>query len=310
MKFGGNALMAERQDTRLTPSVLVADDWQDYALLDSGAGRKLERYGSIVVDRPDPQAFWPKALPAQNWQSAHAAFAGGDEEESGRWRHDKKIPDSWPMQWDGIKLNARLAAFRHLGVFPEHSVHWRWAQDAIQGAEKPQVLNLFGYTGMASLALAKAGAHVTHVDASKKSIGWGRENQALSGLDSAPIRWICDDAMAFVRRELRRGRTYHGIILDPPKHGRGPNGEVFELWEALPELLESCARLLDPKARFLIATVYAVRASFLAVHQGLDAALTTANAPKGVIESGEMTLLEQSAGRLLPTAIFARWRGL
>ena len=297
------------KDTRLTPSVLIADDWKDYALLDSGEGRKLERYGSIVVDRPDPQAFWPKSLPAQKWQSAHAAFAGGEEsDESGRWRRDKPIPETWPMQWDGIRLHARLANFRHLGVFPEHSVHWKWGQEAVQGLDKPQVLNLFGYTGMASLALAKAGAQVTHVDASKKSIGWGRENQALSGLDSAPIRWICDDAMAFVRRELRRGRTYHGIILDPPKHGRGPNGEVFELWEALPELLEGCAQLLDPKARFLIATIYAVRASFLSVHQGLDAALTKSNAPKGMIESGEMTLPEQSAGRLLPTAIFARWR--
>jgi 23S rRNA (cytosine1962-C5)-methyltransferase len=301
--------MVDSKDPRLSPSVLIADDWQDYALLDSGEGRKLERYGAIVVDRPDPQAFWPKSLPAQIWQSAHAAFAGGEEsDESGRWRRDKPIPETWPMQWDGIRLHARLANFRHLGVFPEHSVHWKWGQDAIQGVDKPQVLNLFGYTGMASLALAKAGAQVTHVDASKKSIGWGRENQALSGMESAPIRWICDDAMAFVHRELRRGRTYHGIILDPPKHGRGPNGEVFELWEALPELLEGCAQLLDPKARFLIATIYAVRASFLAVHQGLDAALTKTNAPKGLIESGEMTLPEQSAGRLLPTAIFARWR--
>jgi len=176
-------------DSRLTPSVLVADDWKDYALLDSGEGRKLERYGSVIVDRPDPQAFWPKALAPQQWQSAHAAFAGGDEsDESGRWRHDKPIPDSWPMQWDGIKLNARLAAFRHLGVFPEHSVHWRWAQAAIQGADKPQVLNLFGYTGMASLALAKAGAAVTHVDASKKSRLWPRKPGAIrSGFPANPL---------------------------------------------------------------------------------------------------------------------------
>ncbi|MET0545670.1 MAG: class I SAM-dependent methyltransferase [Caulobacterales bacterium] len=297
-------------DPRHAPAVLVADDWRDYALLDSGDGRKLERYGAIVVDRPDPQAFWPKNLPPQKWH-AHAAFAGGDDsDESGRWRHDKPIPESWPMQWEGLRLNARLSAFRHLGVFPEHSVHWRWAREQIAGISEPRVLNLFGYTGMASLALAKAGATVTHVDASKKSIAWGRENQAASGLESAPIRWICDDALTFVRRELRRGKSYHGIILDPPKHGRGPNGEVFELSAALPELLEDCSRLLAPDARFMIATIYAVRMSFLAIHQGLDAALASANAPQGAIESGEMTLPEQSAGRLLPTAIFARWKAL
>jgi 23S rRNA (cytosine1962-C5)-methyltransferase len=300
----------EKLDPRRTPVVLVADDWRDYALLDSGDGRKLERYGAVTVDRPDPQAYWPKKLPPQKWQP-HAAFAGGDDaDESGRWRRDKPIPEAWPMQWEGVKLNAKLSAFRHLGVFPEHSVHWRWARDAVADMQEPRILNLFGYTGMASLALAKAGAAVTHVDASKKSIAWGRENQAASGLDSAPVRWICDDALTFVKRELRRGKTYHGIILDPPKHGRGPNGEVFELSAALPELLEGCCRLLDPKARFLIATIYAVRLSFLSIHQSLDAALETAGAPEGSIESGEMTLLEQSGGRLLPTAIFARWKSL
>jgi 23S rRNA (cytosine1962-C5)-methyltransferase len=293
-------------DTLRHPLVLVADDWTDYALLDSGDGRKLERYGKIVVDRPEPQAFWPKKLSAKDWQ-AHAAFAGTEEsEESGRWRHDAPIPEFWPMRWENVRFHAKLSAFRHLGVFPEHSVHWRWSIEQIKGVREPRVLNLFGYTGLASLALAEAGAAVTHVDASKKSIAWARENQAESGLEQAPIRWICDDALAFVQREIRRGKTYHGIILDPPKRGRGPNGEIFELSEQLPELLTACARLLDKDATFLIATIYAVRASFLALHQGLDAAMAEAGAPQGVIESGEMALQDQT-GRLLPTAIFARW---
>jgi 23S rRNA (cytosine1962-C5)-methyltransferase len=299
-----------RAEPPLPPTLLLADDWADYALLDSGDGQKLERYGPVTVVRPDAQALWPRRLGPADWAKADAEFSGAEGEEMGRWRFTRRVPESWPMAWNGIGFRARCTPFRHLGVFPEHSVHWRWAQGLIgpraaKGAG-PEVLNLFGYTGMASLACAAAGAKVTHLDASKKAIGYGRENQSAAGLENAPIRWICDDALDFAEREARRGRRYDGIILDPPKHGRGPDGQVFKLEEGLGPLLASCAGLLSDKPLFLIATVYAVRLSYLALSQSLDAAL----APRaGVMEAGDMAIPEGDGARALPTAIFARWRG-
>lgn len=216
------------------------------------------------------------------------------------------------MQWSDIRFLSRPTPFRHLAFFPEHSVHWSYARERLaahKSVEPPEVLNLFGYTGLATLACAKAGARVTHVDASKKAIGFARENQAAAGLDDAPIRWICDDALAFVKRELRRGRRYDGVILDPPKFGRGPNGETWRLEDSLTELLGACSRLLrtaqdDPASArgFLIATVYAVRLSYLALAQTAQQHL-----PGGVWQVGEMTLPHAGRDLLLPTAIFARW---
>lgn len=293
----------------LAPTLLLADDWADYALLDSGAGRKLERYGPVTVIRPDAQALWPARLAPEVWARADAEFTGAEGEEMGRWRFLRRVPESWPMAWNGVAFRARCTPFRHLGVFPEHSVHWRWAQGLIAPraakGPAPEVLNLFGYTGLASLACAAAGARVTHLDASKKAIGYGRENQADAGLQDAPIRWICDDALAFVEREARRGRRYDGIILDPPKHGRGPDGQVFKLEESLTPLLEACAGLLSDRPLFLIATVYAVRLSYLALAQSLAAALGDRG---GAMEAGDMAIPEADGTRALPTAIFARWR--
>ncbi|GBF56813.1 ribosomal RNA large subunit methyltransferase K [Candidatus Phycosocius bacilliformis] len=295
--------------TRLAP-VLLADDWTDYALLDSGDGHKLERLGPYVFMRPDSQALWPRRLHDKEWVY-DAAFSGQDSEELGRWRFVRRVPETWPVSWGGIRFHARCTPFRHLGLFPEQSVHWRWCRDLIGqrvtgGGTAPKILNLFGYTGVASLVCAAAGAQVTHVDASKKAVGFARENQALAGLDDRPIRWIVDDALKFVEREIRRGNRYHGIILDPPKHGRGPNGEIWKLEEGLDRLLTACAELLEDDALFLVATVYAVRLSFLALENGLAAAL---DQRPGQIEAGEMALVEQNSGRLLPTAIFARWSG-
>ncbi|MGE3143655.1 MAG: class I SAM-dependent methyltransferase [Hyphomonadaceae bacterium] len=300
---------------------LIADDWRDYALLDSGDGRKLERVGPYRFVRPEPQALWRPRLNESEWDKADAIFAGaGEDEEAGRWRFVRPLPETWKISWDGLSFLSRPTPFRHLAFFPEHSTHWRYAEAALAGAkggEAPEVLNLFGYTGLASLACARAGARVTHVDASKKAIGFARENQAAAGLESAPIRWIADDAHTFVRRELRRGRHYDGIILDPPKFGRGPNGETWRLEESLASLLEDCAALLRPGAgpRFFILTIYAVRLSVIALAQTAQAALTL----PGAWEIGEMTLPhaglhgasgpQDSDSRLLPTAIFARWRG-
>jgi 23S rRNA (cytosine1962-C5)-methyltransferase len=302
--------------TAHAPEILIADDWQDYRLLDSGNGGKLERVGAYRFVRPEPQALWAPALSSAEWDAADAVFApsASDDDDAGRWRFNKPLPETWLLQWDHLKFLSRPTPFRHLAFFPEHSVHWRFAREQLtaRGGEPAEVLNLFGYTGLASLVCAKAGAKVTHVDASKKAIGFARDNQREAGLEKAPIRWICDDALAFVKREIRRGRRYDGIILDPPKFGRGPNGETWRLEEQLSDLLESCQTLLRADANdrasargFLIATVYAVRLSYLALAQTAQQAFAGAG---GNWEAGEMALPHANDARLLPTAIFARWR--
>jgi len=300
--------------TALAPELLIADDWRDYRLLDSGNGGKLEQVGPYRFVRPEPQALWSPALGASEWDVADAVFApsAAEDDDAGRWRFNRELPASWPMSWDDISFLSRPTPFRHLAFFPEHSVHWRFAREQIALRKRdaqPEVLNLFGYTGLASLACAKAGARVTHVDASKKAIGFARDNQAAAGLNEAPIRWICDDALAFVKRELRRGRRYDGVILDPPKFGRGPNGETWRLEEQLPELLDACSRLLradqdDPHSArgFMIATVYAVRLSYLALAQTAQEHFLG-----GRWQIGEMALPHAGRDLVLPTAIFARW---
>ena len=285
--------------------LLVSDDWSDYALLDSGDMRKLERFGKVRVNRPDPQALWKPKTPVLSWK-ADATFASkDDEDERGAWNFAGKPPaDEWPIGWNALKLNARLAAFRHMGVFPEHSVHWRWAADQVKTGNRPvKALNLFGYTGMMSLALAKAGADVVHLDASPKSIAQGRENAEMSGLAGAPIRWICDDAMKFVEREIRRGSKYDAIVLDPPKFGRGPKNETWRFETDFPKLLEHTQTLMSDKPLFVIATVYAVRLSYAAVGQSLAGAMGG-----GKVQCGEMAIRE-APGRdlVLPTGLFARW---
>lgn len=285
--------------------LLVSDDWGDYALLDSGDMRKLERFGKVRVNRPDPQALWKPKTPVASWK-ADATFASkDDEDERGAWSFaGKPPPDEWPIAWNTLKLNARLAAFRHMGVFPEHSVHWRWAADQVKAAKRPvKALNLFGYTGMMSLALAQAGAEVVHLDASPKSIAQGRENAAMSGLEGAPIRWICDDAMKFIEREMRRGSKYDAIVLDPPKFGRGPKNETWRFETDYPKLLEHVRALMSDKPLFVIATVYAVRLSYAAVGQSLAGAMGGGN-----VVCGEMAIRESSGRNLvLPTGLFARW---
>lgn len=291
-------------ETRL----LVADDWDDYALLDSGHLMKLERFGSQTVIRPDPQAFWEPARPLDSWK-ADAIFSSktGDEDGGGQWEIlTPRAAEAWPMRWNGLTFEARRTAFRHMGVFQEHSVHWQFAQDQIRAAKRPvKVLNLFGYTGMMSLACAAAGAEVTHLDASPKSNGYGKDNQAMSGLSDKPIRWIADDAMKFVAREIRRGNRYDGIVLDPPKFGRGPKNETWRFEEDLPPLLDNIRELLSETPLFVIATAYAVRLSYLALSQTVADRLSPLG---GVMEQGEMALPQQGSGRLLPTALYARWR--
>jgi len=291
------------------PIVLRTLPWADYALLDSGDGKKLERYGRFQVVRPEPQCWWAPRLPAAAWDKADAVFDPADEEDAGRWRFSRTPPESFPLAWGGVRFHARFTAFRHLAFFPEQAANWEWLTAAVAAPspEPLRVLNLFGYTGVASLAMAAAGAHVTHVDASKKAIGWARDNAQLSGLADRPVRWICEDARKYLAREARRGSRYDGIVLDPPKYGRGPGGEVWRLFEDLPELVGLCAELLSERARFLLLNAYAARISGLSLAHLLAEKLPGRG---GAIDWGELALSEADAGREIGLSFFARWRGL
>jgi 23S rRNA (cytosine1962-C5)-methyltransferase len=289
--------------------VLATPGFADYALVDSGNGRKLERFGRFTVDRPEPQAMWQPALEPGVWLRADAAFksAGEDEDgEAGRWRKNTPMPETWPLRVLGATVLCRLTSFRHLGVFPEQLPHWEWMRDWLQGlrGETPRVLNLFAYTGAASLIGARGGAEVTHVDASKRAIAWAKQNQVVSKLDEAPIRWILDDARKFVAREVRRGKTYHLILIDPPKFGRGPAGEVWDVFQHLAPLLRDCAALLSPRRAALVLTTYAIRASALATDALVRECLV---GRPGTTESGELAVIEEAGGRLLPTSHYTRW---
>lgn len=284
---------------------LIADDWEDYTLLDSGHGRKLERFGDQVVSRPDPQAFWNPAQPISSWTADAVFDEKSSTDERGRWEANPTAAEEWPMNWKQLRFMVRRTPFRHLGVFQEHSVHWKYAQNKIRIANRPiKVLNLFGYTGMMSLACAEVGAEVVHLDASPKSNGYGKDNQALSNLADRPIRWIADDAMKFVAREIRRGNKYDGIVLDPPKFGRGPKNETWRFEESFPELIDGVRELLSDSPLFVITTAYAVRLSYLSIAQTMADRLTGLG---GMLEQGEMTLPQKGHERLLPTAIYARW---
>ena len=278
---------------------LVAEPWPDWGLIDCGNGRKLERYGAIMVVRPEPQAMW--APGRDDWDPDATFVPGSDEEGGGRWVPHNDVPPSWPLARGNVRFNASLTPFRHLGFFPDMAPQWDWMRERSADAD---VLNLFGYTGVGTLVLSEAGARMVHVDASKKSVEGGKANTVLSGLGDRPIRWIVDDAGKFTAREVRRGHRYDGILLDPPKFGRGPTGEVWRLEENLAPLLADCRKLLDGESRFLVLTVYAVRMSALAIGELVKQVLGDLG---GTVETGEMSVREEARGLLLPTAIFARW---
>jgi len=313
---------------------LITRGWQDYALLDTGAGAKLERYGEYIVVRPEPQATWAPALPRSAWEAAHAVFhevvprirppgttAAGDagpEEAAGTagtgpngwWERRRPVPDQWPMAYGALRFWVRLTPFRHLGVFPEQAPHWDWLRRTIRraigrGAAPPRVLALFAYTGLGTLAAASAGARVTHVDSSRKAVVWARANQALSKLSDRPVRWIVDDALKFVAREARRGARYEGLLLDPPPFGHGPRGERWRLERSLPLLLDRCRAVLAERPCFIVLTTYAARLGPDTLRAALE---QTTTGYGGRIEAGTLALLERSAGRILVPACFARWR--
>jgi 23S rRNA (cytosine1962-C5)-methyltransferase len=283
---------------------LVSEPRTDYMLLDCGGGRKLEAYGEKRFIRPEPQAMWEPVT--SDWQANGEFVPGSDEDGGGRWYFDGPAPSGgWPLTWnDEVTFTASCTPFRHLGFFPDMDPVWRWMRGQLAGKDAPQVMNLFGYTGVGTLALSAMGAQMVHVDASKKSVAQARDNAALSGMGDKPIRWIVDDAAKFVAREVRRERRYDGILLDPPKYGRGPDGEVWRLEEDLPGLIANCRQLLDANSRFLFLTVYAVRMSAIALGNLVQAHF--ADLP-GKVEFGELAVREAARGLLLPTAIFARW---
>ena len=282
-------------------TTLIAEPWADYGLLDSGHGRKLERYGRFRFIRPEAQAMWSPA--ASTWPADGEFLAASDDEGGGRWQLGRNVPrEGWPLAWQDVRFTALCTPFRHLGFFPDMAPQWAWMRGRVQQGD--EVLNLFGYTGVGTLALAARDARMVHVDASKKSVEAGRANAMLAGMSEKPIRWLVDDAAKFVAREVRRGRRYDGIFLDPPKFGRGPEGEVWRLEENLPGLIADCRKLLDERSRFLVLTVYAVRMSALAIAELLRQATEGLG---GIVEAGEMAVREEARGLLLPTAIFARW---
>jgi 23S rRNA (cytosine1962-C5)-methyltransferase len=291
--------------TDASPTVMRTDGWADYELLDSGGGRKLERFGRYRVVRPEPQCLWRPRLDEGDWAAADAVFDPDGEDDAGRWRCAGETPGPFALSWRSVRFKARFTPFRHLGFFPEQAANWAWLAERIPAAARPlRLLNLFAYTGVASLACAAAGASVTHVDASRRAVAWARENADLSGLTDRPIRWLAEDARKWVARERRRGALYDGIILDPPKYGRGPGGEVWKLLEDLPELMRGLASLLSPDASFVLVNTYAERISGLALAGLIAEALAGRG---GRVSWGELALAEAGGNRAIGVSFFARW---
>lgn len=282
-------------------------DWRDYALLDSGAGRKLERFGAYTLIRPESLATWSPALPKADWEVADATFELVGQAGEGQWVVHRPVASPWQMRYGQLVFRVELGASRHVGVFPEHAVHWDWIREQVAGAGRPvRVLTLFCYTGLASLAASLGGADVTHVDASRRAVGVGRENQSLSGLGDRPIRWIVDDALKYVRREARRGVRYDAIVLDPPKFGRGPRGEVWEFFQEFPTLCAVCRTVLSDEPLFVLLTAYAKRASMPSLLGDIQEMVAGF---KGSIVAGDLESVEQSAGRVLEHSLSIRWSG-
>jgi len=288
----------------MNTNILTTEPSKDYELLDTGDGEKMERYGKVTFRRPDPQSLWIKTLPASKWNSCDAVFIR--EERRAEWDIKPGVPERWQVEVAGLQFWIRPTAFKHTGLFPEQIGNWEWIQEQIKKRKKQtKVLNLFGYTGGATLAAASAGAEVVHVDGSKVAIGWAKDNAQISGLAEKPIRWILDDAVAFVQRELRRGKIYDAIIMDPPAFGHGPNGEAWKIEEDFVQFVHDCAQLLSDDPLFVLLNGYASGYSAIAYENNL---LQLVKKFGGEIEKGELTIRETSAGRLLPCGIFARWK--
>ena len=302
----------------MNPILLQTSKWSDYALLDSGDGDKLERFGPYIFSRPEPQAIWKKNLSSKVWNNTSGKFISSSSTDNdqivGKWSLEKNLPDKWEINFENLKFFATPTPFRHLGFFPDQSPHWLWAAEKIKLHQQlfskktpPKILNLFGYSGVASLHAAANGATVTHIDASKKAINFAFENRNLSSFENLPIKFITEDTVKFVLREIRRNNKDDAIILDPPKYGRGPNGEKWELFKDLPFLLNLIPQILSKKPLFIILNSYAIRASYLSLHHALKDVMQGFT---GSVQSGELCITEEQKNpRQISTAIFARWEG-
>lgn len=279
---------------------VLNETWSEYALIDSGNRLKYEQFGPVRVIRSEPKAWWKPRLPQAEWEKADATF----DDTANKWKRKKGCPFSWKMSYRGITFEAKLTdGSKHLGIFPEQSPHWDFIHNQIESGAVHSLLNLFGYTGAASLVAAKAGAKVTHLDASKPAIAWGRSNQEQSKLSELPIRWILDDALKFVQREKRRGRQYDAICLDPPSFGRGPKNELWKVEDSIVELLKACKALMGDKPKMLLLTMYNLEASSLM----LEGLVRDVMGSKGNIAIGELALKHQSGTHQLPLSLYARW---
>lgn len=288
-----------------TLNLIASPDWTDYELIDTGEGQALERFGPYTLIRPEPQAIWSRGLPAKQWDSADAVMVPTRDEFGGYWEFKRAIQQPWLIDYKGLKSEIRLSKSRHIGIFPEQASHWDWIADQIQSAGRPlRVINLFGYTGMATASAARAGAEVTHVDASKHAVAWASHNLDLSGLGKASVRWLVEDARKYLKREAKRKSFYDGIILDPPKFGRGPSGRVWDYFEDIVELLALCRRVLTPNPKFICMTSYAIQASALVPHQALQEIVSGHH---GEITSGELVTMDKSKGHVLSHSLFTRW---
>lgn len=289
----------------------LTPQWTGYSLADSGDGRKLERFDEFVLIRPEAQARWEPALPAHEWEAAHGEFVKASRGQ-GEWRFRKPAPKRWIIERNNLKFWVAPTPSGHVGVFPDQACHWDWIEAATKTAADPvKLLCLFGHTGLATLAAAAAGARVTHVDASRKAVARARENQSLSGLGTRPIRWIVEDALKFVRREARRGNQYNAMVLDPPRFGRGPDGEMWKFEDSLPELLGACARILSPSPVFVLLNVYATvltEGRMQEEVEGLLARLKTMLGESRITITAGALAIPDAAGRRISASVFARAR--
>lgn len=285
--------------------MLLADDWKDYELIDTGNGEKLERWGKVILRRPDPQIIWPVKKETENWKNAdahyHRSQSGG-----GNWEYRRKLPERWTVSYDKLSFYIEPTGFKHTGLFPEQAVNWKWIMDKISSASRPiSILNLFAYTGGATVAAAYAGAEVCHVDAAKGMVAWAKENISLSGLENKPVRFITDDVIKFVQREKRRGKHYDGVIMDPPSYGRGPKGEIWKIEDALYGFVEECVDVLSDRPLFFLINSYTTGFSPTVLANILKQ--TVASKYGGQVSCGEVGLPVTSSKLVLPCGIYGRW---
>jgi 23S rRNA (cytosine1962-C5)-methyltransferase len=298
-------MMKDQSTARIKHATILSSGWDDYEMEDSGRRKKLERFGPYRIIRHEPEASWLPSRPSAEWESADAEYLPSYGKMQGRWVRKAKMPAVWKIGFQGIQVMLEISASQHIGIFPEQAANWEWITRAVSACQHPaRVLNLFGYTGVASLFAARSGAAVTHVDASRKAVQQGKRNQGVSGLSDLPVRWIVDDALKFISREIRRGNHYDGLVLDPPIFGRGPKGEIWKLENHLDSLLSACREILDPNPCFVIMTAYQVDMSPAELGMRVSGILSP---QVNGIEAGDIIQVEASSGRHIRQAIFARW---